>query len=335
MYISIQKMNSVLNETSILCEIVKLLDLIDVLSICSANKIFSGLFSNQYFWKIKLEYDYNTDKKKDYQTWLDRYKLARRMGYIYLHQVKTKRTYEFLFNISKEFNFDRSSLRSSFCPGEVISSNRLLDIRAVKAILVSNVSGRVMHNKPILYYLTDECELYFVKGIQNSKECYTHLIDIDVVDFGRAGYPCCSVSYLKRGDIYICVSEEENMRMTYRQDIIRIHSYGTDLGYITRNNTFYWFYDCNNNWVSSIRHMTDVQKAICPDYHNGNISKKWVCLKSNNAIEAIDSRPQSFSEEENVNHLLFEKFQEIFTFYTDNESKQKELSISDKFDLVP
>lgn len=275
---------SVFSESSILCEILKLLDLAEICKICSTNKTFNSLLTNQYFWKVKLKHDYNIDTKKHYLSWLDRYKLACKAGNIYVHQSSSS----LVSDIGEEFNFGRTT---PYYDNEDMTKNRLINIRAIKAQL----------DRDCLCYLNDDCELYMIEKSRYTGEISTQFIDDEVTDFILH----TNVYYLRKGDVYEynCEeSEKKKLRLTYRKDVISIYvSQRYDLAYITKDNKCYCMsiLDREFSWIKPLENVRKVLQYFWRDFVDP--SNDWVFLTTDGDVQVMDAWSETVFTNSRVN----------------------------------
>jgi hypothetical protein len=166
--------------------------------------------ADQYFWQLKLEYDYNILHKKEYLSWFERYKLAWSAGSICIYD--TERIKIFGFNLIK-FECGNSDER--------ILYGYMLDIRAINAFMTSYG----------LYYLTDEMEFYMIgytdHGMANVEK---KLIDYEVTNIIGS---CSIIYYIKENDIYTHSYNCENQRLTFTQNVVQIMACLNEVSYVT------------------------------------------------------------------------------------------------------
>jgi hypothetical protein len=193
--------------------------------IIQVNKKLSLCINDQYFWQIKLEFDYGILNKKNYQKWFDRYKLAHSSGYICIYD--TIQATNLKLNCLK-LECGKSS--------EGILYKYILDVKAINAFI----------NSDGLYYLTDNLEFYH-RGYTNV------LIDCDVTYIVES---FDKIYYIKKNDIYTYTGDKQ--RITFTGNVRLISVLSNEISYITFDDVCHHRLDGNNNW----NEYTDVVKNI-------------------------------------------------------------------------
>ena len=218
----------------------------DLYYLLTLNKKYNSILTSDRFWRRKTKKDYNITRKREHQTWIDRYKLASSMGHIVIHDLCNELVH---FDIGVELNIDH------------FSNTRLLPYKAITAILV----------RPCLYYIDDDYNLYMVGEPNYAGRIYKvpTLLDINVTKLDGGPH---DFFYIKEGDIYYH-ADEGTIRITNRHDIIDFSLCGSFISYITTTNKLYQL-EYNNDtdeWLSTDREQSDVISVL--QYYNAQI---WV-----------------------------------------------------------
>lgn len=191
------------------------LSLKDLFSLLLLNRTCYNILINDGFWKRKLWFDFHIFSKKSDQTWLQRYKLAKIMGQIFIYNLCNNPPMQ--FNIGKKFNIE----------GLPDGNNQLLPYKGISAILI----------RPCLYYINDEHELYMVGEPNYDGKIYKvpELLDTNVTYLGGGPY---DFFYIKEGNI-IYYNGNEKRQISNIGNIVEFDFCYPFISFITNNGTLY------------------------------------------------------------------------------------------------
>jgi hypothetical protein len=294
-------------------EITKRLKLKYLCVLLLVNKRLSMCVTDQNFWRLKLEHDYNILNKKSHQTWLDRYKLTRSMGKICMRRTPNASS---LSDIGTPFDIGLGMNKYD---------TQILNIKAISAFLDNGA----------VYYITDELEFY-ISNKKNVDNIYkTELIDSDVTYIMTTG---CLILYIKNGDLYIYINKFEKIKLTSTQNIIQISAEYNIINYVTNDGVCYhinadnYIIDNYNKYGRGYIHeeiMQNVNKVIATEYgslilmKDGNLKTTGICefegisittgiidifgyltlLTIDNGIVFFESFMETYYGEPSINHF--------------------------------
>lgn len=236
-------------------------------SVCAC---FNEFLSRDGFWKWKSQLDYQVVKKKETQTWLDRYKLARRMGHIYIHDLGNNPPVD--FDIGKKL--EASELHECISTSHPAWGHQLLPYRAIDAI----------HIRPCVYFINDELELYMVGEPNYCGTIYKEpkLVDTEVTLLGGNSR---HLFYILNGDIHSFYMNKKR-QLTFRGDVISFSCSDHILSYITRNHLLYkaTLDEDDNTWI----HQTDYISNVVSVSQYGDMC---LYLDTQNRVHVSPNKP--------------------------------------------
>ena len=253
-------------------EVTKRLSLNDLFSTTLVNKSLSSHTNNQHFWQVKLEHDYDVTSKKEYQTWLERYKLAKSMGNICI---------QLDYELSNDYISDNITKINIIDPdySEMVCDIFMFNIRAINVVIKIRV----------IYYLTDELELYGIDEFSIAEDEHKLIASnvTDLISEVDSGIYCIIDS-----DLYV-LDYDPKMVMNYASGASRIIPIASIPRRLTYDENISYISELSGDTVTCYTYTDKILRIHCYDKVSKGIK-----------IEELSSKYKKIISSQNDNVIL-------------------------------